>query len=149
MEKKQWKHKVFHTLAPALVPIFAEETSITFKARVQPFSRKQQTFSAKRHQIPISTAFAITAHKAQGRTFSKAVLDLEKPKPPPSMSEHQTFCSTNVMLSRLQSFSGLHLLTPISLSSIRSKPDSELREQQNRLMSINEMTIRKWKAEVS
>ena len=98
MEKRQWKHKKFHSLAPAVVPIFAEETSISFKARAQPFNKKQQNFSAKRLQIPISLEFAITAHKAQGRTFSKAVLDLKKPKLLLSISKHQMFYLIYIIL---------------------------------------------------
>ena len=144
IEKKHPKHPRFHNLPPELFPVLAEESHITFRARPNPSLKKQESFTVVRRQVPITPAFAITAHKTQGRTFSTAVLDLEKPLPPPPITEHQTFRSVYVMLSRLQTFAGLHLLRPISLNSIQSKPHAELLKHDYRLRQLEEKTIEKW-----
>ena len=75
-----------------------------------------------RRQVPIAS------HTSQGRTFQSAVLNLEKLLPPPPTTEHQTFCSEYLILSRLQTLTGLHLLRPISLNCIQSRPQVELLE---------------------
>ena len=149
IEKDQLKHPKFHDLAPELVPIFTEEASITFKARPNTFSKKQESFTVRRLQIPISLAFAITAYKSQGWTFTMAVIDLEKPQPPPVISEYVTFCLVYVMLSRLKTLAGLYLLTPISLNSIQSKPHQELLKHQHRLTKMHQMTIKRWRSRES
>ena len=96
-----------------------------------------------RYQVSITPAFAITAYKTQERTFSTAVLDLEKLLPPLPITEHQTFRSVYVMLFWLQTLAGLHLLRPISLNSIQSKPHAELLKYDYRLRQLEEKTIEK------
>ena len=144
IEKQRSKHPRFHDLPPELVPILAEESHSTFRARPDPSLKKQERFTAVRHQVPITLAFAITAYKTQGRTFAAAVLDLEKPLPPPPISEHQTFCSVYVMLSRLRTIAGLRLLRPIFLNSIQSRPHAELLKHDHRLRLLEDKTIEKW-----
>lgn len=60
-------------------------------------------------QYPLKTAWAITVHKSQGLTFSKAILDIQY-----SFAHGQTY----VALSRCKSLEGLVLSSPISRSAI-------------------------------
>ncbi len=62
-------------------------------------------------QIPLRLAWAITIHKSQGLTFTKAIIDAEA-----SFAHGQTY----VALSRCTSLEGLVLKTPIKSSSIIS-----------------------------
>jgi len=54
------------------VAVLADETVLTF---THPYSHVRSTF--RRLQLPITPAFALTAHKSQGNTLQSAILDLE------------------------------------------------------------------------
>ena len=63
-------------------------------------------------QLPFRLAWAVTIHKAQGKTFDRIVVDLERG----AFAAGQTY----VALSRCTSFEGLVLRRPIARSSIRA-----------------------------
>ena len=62
-------------------------------------------------QFPVKLAFAITSHKAQGKSFDHVVIDFWWG----AFAEGQTY----VALSRCRSFSGLQLLKPITKKDIK------------------------------
>lgn len=64
-------------------------------------------------QFPLMLAWAITIHKAQGKTLSKVVVDYEGGR---AFAPGQTY----VALSRTRSLSDIHLTRPITLSDIRA-----------------------------
>lgn len=67
-------------------------------------------------QYPIQLAYAITIHKAQGKTYDKAIIDY---------SEGHAFAAgqSYVALSRCKSFDGLYLREPLTLEDIKIHPD--------------------------
>ena len=64
----------------------------------------------KRTQLPIAPAFAMTAHKAQGQTFNKVIIDLESCKGTES---------PYVMVSHVTSLNGLLILQTFKFSKIK------------------------------
>ena len=145
LQKMSIKHSPFMDLAPDLIPVFAEESLITFKAQSTAFTRKKLSYTTLRRQVPLCTAFAMTDYKAQGSTMASAILDLKRIPPPPPVNEHQRYCSTNVMLSRLRSSDGLHLLRKIDFDALSSQPDPQLFIEQCRLQRLADLTTDRWK----
>ncbi|KAF8990436.1 hypothetical protein BDQ17DRAFT_1255829 [Cyathus striatus] len=86
----------------------------------------------KRSQLPLVPAFAITAHKSQGKTLPKAIVDLQNCRG----SE-----SPYVMLSRVKSLSGLLILRPFEFARICSRPSQDLRKEFQRLTILNNKTL--------
>lgn len=66
-------------------------------------------------QIPLTPAWAITIHKAQGLTLSDVRVDLESG----AFSEGQTY----VALSRAKTLDGLSLARPINIGDVKVNPD--------------------------
>lgn len=62
-------------------------------------------------QYPVKTAWAITIHKSQGLTFSRAIIDVHS-----SFAHGQTY----VALSRCRSLEGIVLTSPISMRDVIS-----------------------------
>lgn len=63
-------------------------------------------------QLPLKLAWAVTIHKAQGKTFDKVIIDLDK-----GAFEHG---QTYVALSRCRTFEGIVLRKPLRPSDIRT-----------------------------
>jgi len=78
----------------------------------------------KRFQVPLTPGFAMTAHKAQGLTLPRVIVDLAScrgTEPP------------YVMVSRCQSFNGLRIMRPFSMSKITCRRSQEARNESARL----------------
>ncbi|KAJ7938084.1 hypothetical protein B0H13DRAFT_2398387 [Mycena leptocephala] len=95
-----------------------------------PHSNKSVT--VKRTQLPILPGFAMTAHKAQGKTIPNCVVNL-------------TGCrgteSPYVMLSRVTALSGLVILTPFPKSTICCHRSEDTRAEFRRLDYLALKTI--------
>ena len=81
----------------------------------------------KRTQVPILPAYSMTAHKAQGQTFSNVIVDLESCKG----SE-----APYVMLSRATSLNGVLILRRFNKKKIRSNPTEFLRRELGILLTF-------------
>lgn len=95
-----------------------------------PHSLKKCTI--ERTQLPLVPAFAMTAHKAQGQTMNKVVLDLEGCRGTEA---------PYVMLSRAKSLDGVHILRPFKFDRISSRPSEESRIEFKRLEILRLQTI--------
>ncbi|EKM80524.1 hypothetical protein AGABI1DRAFT_38352 [Agaricus bisporus var. burnettii JB137-S8] len=73
----------------------------------------------------------MTAHKAQGQTLQKAIVDLQ--------SCHG--CEAPyVMLSRVTSLEGLLILRPFDIRRIQCRPSEDTRKEMERLLGIHLQT---------
>lgn len=125
---------VFEGLAPATVPVFPLEKSITLKG-----------YSVRRKQVPMSPAFSLTDYKVQGSTLDSAILDLRDDSAIRGRDRHQKFCSTYVQLSRLRTRKGLHLLQEIEMKDLQFGPDPRILAEMRRLEKLEKATLDAWK----
>ena len=113
-------------LSPHEIPILQDTTSFTIQ---NPYNNEK--ISIQRTQVPIVPAFAMTAHKAQGQTMTRAIIDL-------------TTCrgtqAPYVMVSRVTSLEGLLILRPFKKDRICSWPSQEIRQEFDRLQVLISQT---------
>lgn len=115
-------------LAPKEVPVLSDTADLVF---THPYSKKSMTL--QRTQVPILPAYSMTAHKAQGQTFAKVIVDLQGCRG----SE-----APYVMLSRATSLDGVLILRPFSKSKITCNRSEDLRfEMDIRQPALNLQTI--------
>jgi hypothetical protein len=100
---------------------------------VHPDSKKKCLI--KRTQIPLAPGFAMTAHKAQGKTMEAIVVDLE------STSGTE---SPYVMLSRAKSLDGIFILRPFKQKTIQRHPSQDVRSEFRRLDLLSHQTTMKY-----
>ena len=86
----------------------------------------------RRCQVPLDAAFAITAHKAQGQTMRKVVVDLAS-----CIGTEAAY----VMVSRCTGLQGLMVLRPFPISKITVHRSQDAREEFRRLDRLNVQTI--------
>jgi hypothetical protein len=86
----------------------------------------------ERTQLPIVPAFAMTAHKAQGQTLDKVIVDLASCKGTEA---------PYVMLSRAKSLDGVHILRPFDFKKISTRPSEESQDEFKRLEILKLRTI--------
>jgi len=106
-------------LLPDVVPIFPTGTSL----KCDHINHPDLGGSFSRRQLPLVPAYAFTDYKSQGRTFERAIVDLDS-------ARRQ---GVYVMLSRVKSLVGLAILRWFPESKIYSQLSEELREELTRL----------------
>jgi hypothetical protein len=113
-------------LPPKHAAVLAETVDMTF---THPDSHKKCVM--KRTQLPLVPAFAMTAHKAQGKTMEAIVVDLE--------STHGTE-APYVMISRATSLAGVFILRPFRQKVIQCRPSQDVRNEFKRLDMLSHQT---------
>ncbi|KAF5313723.1 hypothetical protein D9611_010075 [Ephemerocybe angulata] len=111
-------------LEPGIVPIFSTPTTVSKPVRVG--NTAASSFS--RRQVPLVPAYSYTDYKSQGRTLTRAIVDLA------SCTKTQ---GVYVMLSRVTSLAGLLILRPFPSSKILQAMTGELRDEVNRLEQLD------------
>jgi hypothetical protein len=80
--------------------------------------------SIKRTGFPVLPAFAITGYCAQGKTYSRAIIDLAKPTGrgagPVNPADYY------VLLSRLRTLEGVVILRPFDKANLLRQPNADL-----------------------
>ncbi|RXW17049.1 hypothetical protein EST38_g8796 [Candolleomyces aberdarensis] len=101
------------------MPILSDTTNIQVN---HPYSRTE-TYTFERRQVPIVPAFAMTAHRAQGQTMDRVIIDLQS-------------CSGSgapyVMASRATSLDGLYVLRDFEMGKITCPQSEDLRLESKR-----------------
>ena len=111
-----------------IVPIFPEV--VKFEVKVV----SNGAFDAKhvsRYQLPLLPAYAYTDYKSQGKSLSRAIVDIE--------SAH-SLQGVYVMLSRVKTLDGLLVLRPFVSSRVCRRLSQELREELQRIDRLSEAT---------
>lgn len=90
-----------------------------------------QSCTLRRYQIPLDAGFAITAHKAQGQTMEKLIVDLAS-----CIGTEAAY----VMVSRCTSLDGLMILRPFPIGKITTHRSQEARDEFRRLERLNFQT---------
>lgn len=103
-------------------PILADTKSFTLK---HPFSPRKCTI--QRTQVPVQPAYAITAHRAQGQTYSQVVIDLQNTK---------SVEAAYVMVSRATSLQSLLILRPFELRRIRKRQQTTPLKREMRRLQV-------------
>ena len=109
------------------VAVLADVTSLSF---THPYSHVRSSF--QRSQLPITPAFALTAHKTQGNTLRSAVLDLES-----CLSTEAVY----VMLSRVKKSDNIRILRPFHKKKITTRISEDLRKEFRRLQYLHTETL--------
>ncbi|RXW18892.1 hypothetical protein EST38_g6956 [Candolleomyces aberdarensis] len=107
------------TLGRHEMPILSDNETIKVH---HPYDRTK-TYTFERRQVPIVPAFAMTAHRAQGQTMDRVIIDLES-------------CSGSgapyVMASRATSLNALHVLRDFGKGRITCPQSEDLRLETKR-----------------
>ncbi|KAF9005689.1 hypothetical protein BDQ17DRAFT_1353580 [Cyathus striatus] len=114
------------TLQPKQAVVLRDTTDLKF---THPHSSKRCVI--KRTQIPLLPAFAMTAHKAQGKTLEKVIVDLQSCRGTEA---------PYVMVSRVKSLAGLAILRPFSQAKISSRQSQDVRTETKRLDILDDKT---------
>lgn len=114
-------------LPPHHVVALAEPVKITFENK---YTFKKCSIS--RTQLPILPAYAFTAHKSQGQTYEKVIVDL---------NSCRGSAAPYVMLSRVKSLDGLCILRDFEKSKICCHMSEDCRKEMKRLDCLSLHTI--------
>ena len=109
------------------IVVLADETPLTF---THPHSHVRTSF--QRSQLPITPAFAMTAHKSQGNTLTSAILDIES-----CLSTEAVY----VMLSRVKKSDNIRILRPFRKAKIATRISEDLRREFRRLEFLHTQTL--------
>ena len=113
-------------------PVLPDVTEINFENNTS-----HRRCMIKRRQVPMEPGFAITAHKAQGKTMSRVVVDLAG-----CSGTEQPY----VMISRCTSLEGLIILRNFEFKKITCRQSEDLRREGERLELLRLQTIVKYGA---
>lgn len=108
-------------------PILPDTTDLVFE-----HGASHRKCKVKRKQVPIEPGFAMTVHKAQGKTMGRVIVDLAGcvgTEPP------------YVMVSRATSLNGLMVLRKFDKRQITKRRSEELRVEFARLVSLKWKTV--------
>jgi hypothetical protein len=119
----------FPNLIENMIPIFAEDVYFYVKNN-KPELSKTKSITVKRHQFPLTPAYAMTAYKAQGKTIEKVIIDLTRPR-----------CRLDpayvyVSLSRAKCLNDVIILMDFDINMLKTKNHPDLTEEMIRLKNL-------------
>ncbi|TEB26338.1 hypothetical protein FA13DRAFT_1607597, partial [Coprinellus micaceus] len=110
-------------LSRGTVPIFPSSTSIKHQTHTGQTTAK----SFSRRQVPLVPAYSYTDYKSQGRTLTRAIVDVASARGQ----------GVYVMLSRVKTRHGLLILRWFLESKVLQRMSGELRDELLRLESLD------------
>ena len=124
----------FLDLSSDIIPLFPREEQFTVNPKCHQLGTK--SVKVKRVQFPLTPAYACTAHKAQGKTLNKAIIDLGQP---PSGKLDASYAY--VSLSRAKSLQDIVILRPFSINILNKKHSDDYWLELNRLFKLENNQI--------
>ena len=113
--------KPLRGLNPNHIPIFAKKLNFQVSAQGKRREKKKaKQVSVNRCHFPIVPRFSCTAHKSQGMTLDKAIIDLV---PQPTMKSPIDINFAYVPLSRVRRLEDLTILRPFDAKIIKVQPN--------------------------
>ena len=106
------------------IPIFPQSGSFPVALKRQKTNGRTKTISVSRNHFPIVPRFSVTAHKSQGLTLEKAIIDLV---PNPKFKGPVEVCFAYVPLSRVRRLEDLTILREFPASVILNPQENEAR----------------------
>ena len=135
----------FHlpTLPPNCLPLLPETAtfSVPLHLLAAPVS-SSGSVTIRRRQFALVHGSAITAHKAQGKTLERVVVDLREPPPARNKrTQPLPFGYVYTALSRARALDQLAVLAPFSASVLRQPAPAPLLEHARWLSELNVRTL--------
>ena len=125
-------------LKPTVIPIVPQQKSIRVdvKACLSPtqkrFLHNKTSITITRSQLRLILAYAMTAHKCQGKTLPCGIIDIA---PPPYAKPD--LAQVYVRVSRFPNLDSLAILRPFPRSVLNQKPDRDLLTELKRLEMLD------------
>lgn len=126
--------KVADDLDEDIVPVFPE--TVSFKCKMNVGGEITMKY-VSRKQIPLLPAYAYTDYKSQGKSLTRAIVDIDSAN---------SLQGIYVMLSRVRSLDGLLVLRPFSVAKLCGRLSQELRRELARIDALAEATTARYKA---
>ena len=120
---------IFPEKGPNVVPIFPEV--VGFEVQVSAGGAKSSGRRVSRYQLPLLPAYAYTDYKSQGKSLSRAIVDIESAN---------SLQGVYVMLSRVKTLDGLMVLRPFVSSRVCRRLSQELRDELDRIDTLSNAT---------
>ena len=121
----------FENLDENIIPILLEDTKFNFNP-----TKYSKSITISRKQFPLTPAYALTAHKAQGKTLNKVIIDLSKPSKG-KLDDNFVY----VALSRAKKLDNVLILRDFEESVLLSKISEDLLIENHRLEAIEKNQI--------
>ena len=127
--KNEHNPLIFPNLSEQMIPIFPEDVYFYVK-NDKPELSKTKAITVKRHQFPLTPAYAMTAYKAQGKTIDKLIIDLTKPR------FRLDLAYVYVSLSRAKCLNDVFILMDFDKNMLKTKNHIDLIEEMIRLKNL-------------
>ncbi|KAL9933037.1 hypothetical protein V8E36_008292 [Tilletia maclaganii] len=123
---------------PVIVPGHSHRVVLTPTKQAFSFTLpgSDHRYTATRWQVPIIPAFAHTCHNSQGRSLTRATVDLAS-----AAEAKDKTALAYVMLSRLRSLEGLTILRPFPFSVISTRASQQVRSELQRVDHMSDASI--------
>lgn len=122
MDVARAKNHHFTVLCPHIASIFL--TVMTIKVLNTRGLKKKMPISCL--HIPCSPAFSVTIHKAQGKMYDLAIIDIAKPQSPPYGKPHDKYALLYVAISCVRSLHSLQILKRFEYTMLNYKSDNNI-----------------------
>jgi ATP-dependent exoDNAse (exonuclease V) alpha subunit len=123
-------------LPPCVIPVGPPSKSFTITVMVD---GKPQNHTVKRHQFPMTAAYAFTNYQLQGQTISHILVNIASP-PTGGLSLFNLY----IALSQSSGCSTIHLLRDFDDDTFKARHDPELLAEDDRLDYLDKITKKWW-----